>query len=114
LVAVEIQSELRRLEQLIRWSAAKAESLPSSALWRAVQEASAELGRPPAIDQLLIVRRTRATQTAAREFARQLAVAFPAHLENALAALTGNAPWPGSGLIWAIDDPDGVRFASTR
>ncbi|MGH2837821.1 MAG: helix-turn-helix domain-containing protein, partial [Thermoleophilaceae bacterium] len=33
LVATEIQSDLRRLEQLIRWSTAKAESLPSWEGW---------------------------------------------------------------------------------
>lgn len=114
LVATEIQSELRRLEQIVRWSREKADSLRSWSLWQVTDAASAELGRLPAIDQLLIVRRTRATQTVARDFARHLAIAFPAHPEDALAALMGTAPWPGSALIWARIDPKGVHFLPTR
>jgi transcriptional regulator with XRE-family HTH domain len=54
LVATEIQGALPRLEQLIRWSAAKAESLPSWDGW-------GRLGDEPTISRLLVVRRTRAT-----------------------------------------------------
>jgi len=67
-VASELQSELRRLEQLVRWQGAKADSLPS---WRGWQE----LGDEPVISRLLIVRRTWATREVATEFARQLRVA---------------------------------------
>lgn len=110
-IAVEIESELRRLEQTVRWSREKAESLPSSSIW---SDADAGSAGAPKISRLLIVRRTRATQTVAREFSRQLAVAYPAHPEDALAALRGTAPWPGAALIWADIKPDGVRFLSTR
>ena len=54
-VATELQSELRRLEQLVRWSAAKAASLPSWDGW-------SRLGDEPRIDRLLVVRRTRARE----------------------------------------------------
>jgi transcriptional regulator with XRE-family HTH domain len=64
-VAVEIQSELRRLEQLIRWAAEKAASLPSWEGWDRLAEA-------PDVSRLLIVRRTRATRTVATTFRRQL------------------------------------------
>ena len=71
-VASELQSELRRLEQLVRWAAEKAASLPSWDGWTRLQPA-------PAISQLLVVRRTRATRAVAADFARQLRLAFPAH-----------------------------------
>ena len=92
-IASELQSELRRLEQLVRWQAAKAESLPSWEGW-------SQLGDEPRISRLLVVRRTRATRQVAAEFARQLRVAYPAHPDDALAALTGTAPWPGPALVW--------------
>ena len=84
LVATEIQSELRRLEQLIRWSGEKAASLPSWDRWPA-------LGEEPEVSQLLVVRDTRATRAVAREFGRVLRAAFPAHPDDALAALTSTA-----------------------
>jgi hypothetical protein len=111
LVATEIESELRRLEQTMRWSREKAESLPSASLWR---PSDGNDDRPTSISTLLIVRRTRATRQAATEFARQLAVAYPAHPEDAMAALTGTASWPGSALVWAQIEPDRVRFLPTR
>jgi len=93
LVASEIQSELRRLEQLVRWSAAKADSLPSWEGWMQLRDR-------PSISRLLLIRRTRTTQAVAREFARQLRVAYPAHPDDALASLTGTAPWPGPAMVW--------------
>ncbi len=111
LVATEIESDLRRIEQTIRWSREKVESLPSSSLWRMVDVAG---GRAPSVAQLLVVRRTRATAAVARAFARQIALAYPAHPEDALAALMGTAPWPGSAMIWADIKPERVRFLSTR
>jgi transcriptional regulator with XRE-family HTH domain len=97
LVAVELQSELRRLEQLVRWSSEKAASLPSWDGW-------AQLDAEPRTSQLLLVRRTRTTRGVVAEFALQLRVAFPAHPDDALAALTGMAPWPGAALVWAVVD----------
>ncbi len=111
LVATEIESGLQRLEQTVRWSREKAESLPSSAVWRRIEE---DGSGAPSVTQLLIVRRTRATMAVAREFTRQLALAYPAHPEDALAALTGTGAWPGAALIWAQVDPKRVRFAPTR
>ena len=107
LIASELQSELRRLEQLVRWHAAKADALPS---W----EGFTQLGDAPAISRLLIVRRTRATRAVAAEFQRQLRVAYPAHPDDALAALTGTAPWPGPALIWMAVESRGARFVGGR
>lgn len=107
IVATEIQSELRRLEQIVRWSTEKAESLPSWAGW-------ANLAAPPDISRLLVVRRTRATKAAAIEFGRQLRAAYPAHPDDAVAALTGTLPWPGPALVWVTIDARGLRFAHGR
>lgn len=106
-IADEIQSELRRLEQLIRWSAAKADALPSWDGWP-------HLGDRPATSRLLVVRRTRATQAVARDLERQLRVAYPAHPDDALASLTGTAPWPGPALVWVVLDGARTRFATGR
>jgi transcriptional regulator with XRE-family HTH domain len=92
-VAVEIQSALHRLEQLVRWSMDKAASLPS---WDGYDR----IGPVVSTSQLLVVRSTRTTREIARQFARQLEVAFPAHPEDAIAALTGTHAWPGPALIW--------------
>jgi transcriptional regulator with XRE-family HTH domain len=107
LVAGELQSELRRLEQLIRWQSAKAEALPSWDGWP-------RLGEEPAISRLLVVRRTRATRAVAAEFASQIRAAYPSHPDDALAALTGSAPWPGPALVWVILDGRGTRWAAGR
>jgi transcriptional regulator with XRE-family HTH domain len=105
-LAVEIQSQLSRLEQLIRWSGEKAVSLPS---W----EGFAQLG-PVTVSKVLIVRSTRTTREIGQEFGRQLEVAYPAHPEDALASLTGQRPWPGDAQLWVDLGPRGVRFMTRR
>lgn len=106
-VATEIQSDLRRLEQLLRWFPEKVASLPSWEGW-------AHLGAVATTSQLLIVRSTKATRTIGREFERQLAAAYPAHPADAIAALTGTAQWPGAALVWAEIERDRVRFIARR
>ena len=106
-VAAEIQSALHRLEQLVRWSAAKADSLPSWAGW-------AQLGDTPTISRLLVVRRTRATRQVARDYAAQLRVSYPAHPDDAVAALTGAAPWPGASLVWIVVENGRARLVLGR
>jgi len=107
-VTAEIQSELRRLEQLLRWSAAKAESLTSWEGW-------AHLGSVESRSQLLIVRSTRVTRQMGRDFAKQIASAFPAHPADAMAALTTpTGPWPGAALIWVDLRPEQIRFIRRR
>ena len=106
-VATEVQSELRRIEQLLRWTEEKAASLPSWDGWVALRPA-------PAISRLLIVRRTRATRAVANEYARLLSTAYPAHPDDAVAALTGTTPWPGPALVWVALDARRMRFVSGR
>ncbi|HSO30687.1 MAG TPA: helix-turn-helix transcriptional regulator [Candidatus Sulfomarinibacteraceae bacterium] len=110
MVATEIQSELRRLEQVIRWSTEKAASLLSWEGWP-------QLGESPEVSQLLIVRDTRATRDVAREFRRTLDAAYPAHPDDALAALIGGDRWPGPALLWASGDgrqPRPFRIVARR
>ena len=106
LVATELQSELRRVEQIVRWSGEKAASLPSWEGWP-------HLGSPK-VTRLLVVRRTRATRTAVADFARQLRAAYPAHPDDALAALRGTDAWPGPALVWAMIDGRGTRLVGGR
>lgn len=110
-VATEIESDVRRIEQTIRWSKEKADALPSWTGWPGVTGAG---GAPPRVSQLLIVRRTRANERTAREFARQLALAYPPHPEDALAALHGEKAWADSALVWARIEKDRVRFLPRR
>ena len=94
IVATEIESELHRIEQLVRWSGEKAASPPSWEGWD-------RLGRPT-ISQLLVVRRTRANRAVVADFAQQLRAAYPAHPDDTIAALTtAGIPWPGPALVWA-------------
>jgi transcriptional regulator with XRE-family HTH domain len=110
-VATESQSELGRLEQIFRWSSEKADALPSWTGWSG-------LGQPPVVvSRLLIVRDTRATRAVAHEFRRTLAAAYPGDSEDALAALTDGAMWPGPAVLWAVREGAagaGYRIAARR
>ena len=107
IVATEIQGALHRLEQLVRWSAAKADSLPSWEGWERLHEA-------PAVSRLLVVRRTKATRQVAHDFAAQLRVAYPAHPDDAVSALAGTTRWPGPALVWAVIEHGAARLVSGR
>jgi len=48
------------------------------------------------------------------DYARQLRVAYPAHPDDAIAALTGTVPWPGPALVWAAIDRGQARLVSGR
>lgn len=70
-VAAEVQSQLRRLEQQLRWSNEKAASLPSAEFWPFADPA-------PRIERLLILRSTQTNRELASRFSETLATAFPA------------------------------------
>jgi DNA-binding XRE family transcriptional regulator len=100
LVGTELESDLRRVEQVIRWSAEKVQSLPSADRWD-----SWMADGQPVVSQLLVVRWTRANREAVAAARRQLREAYPADPVDAIEALTGTSRWPGPALIWArIDD----------
>ena len=99
-VATELESELRRIEQLIRWSAEKAAALAALPVW----SQPAEPGARTQVSRLLVVRWTCANREAAALARRTLGAAYPADPRDALEALTGTATWPGPAMIWARID----------
>jgi transcriptional regulator with XRE-family HTH domain len=95
IVAAEVQSELRRLEEQIRRCAEKADGLGRR---RADDHRS---GRPIPVSKLLILRSTANTREIARRYEATLSAAYPARTRDVVAALTtATAPWPGSGIAW--------------
>lgn len=99
LVAVEAQSDLRRLEQQVRWSHAKAEALASV--------------RGRAVTSLLLLRSTRRTRALVAAHSRVVGAAYPAQARQAFESLTGSAPWPGPALLWC-DIAGGVARVRPR
>ena len=78
-VPTELQSELRRVEQQIRWSVQKADALAS------MPELAGDR-----VSRLLVVRNTAAMRETVRAAARTLAAAYPARAADAIAALTAD------------------------
>ena len=97
IVAVELHSDLRRIEQQVRWAAEKADSLSSADAWPMVV---ASMDQVPRVSRLLVLRSTPRTRTLAREFAATLGSAYPSPASEVFTSLTGNARWPGDGLLW--------------
>ena len=115
IVAAEFHSQIRRLEQQLRWARTKADSLVSAAIGPIASLATkVEVGR------LLVVRSTRDTRGLAMEMERTLANSYPASTADVLDAIRGGAAWPGAGIIWISVDrgratvmdrpPRGVRL----
>jgi transcriptional regulator with XRE-family HTH domain len=95
IVACEVQSELRRLEQQIRWSAEKADGLATR-----LEESDGSGTRHP-VSRLLVLRSTETTREIARQYETTLATAYPARCQDVVRALTtSSAPWPGAGVVW--------------
>jgi transcriptional regulator with XRE-family HTH domain len=97
-VAAEVQSDLRRFDQQLRWAADKAQSLPSAPSWSFI--APPDL-REPVVSHLLVLRSTAATRDLACRFPKVFEAAYPARPADVHRALTTDAPWPGSGILWA-------------
>ena len=89
-VATELQSQLRRVEQQIHWSVQKADAL--AALPEYAEE---RVGR------LLVLRNTAAMRDTVRAASQTLSAAYPARTVDALSSLAGDAPWPAAAIIWA-------------
>lgn len=95
IIACEVQSELRRLEQQIRWNTEKADGLAA----RLDQEDPS--GGPHLVSRLLVLRSTDATREIAKQYEKTLATAYPARCRDVVLALTtSSAPWPGAGIAW--------------
>lgn len=105
LPATEIVSSIHRLEQLLRWSAAKADALPSAVQW--------PFGMTdPSISRVLVLRSTRANRTLVEAFKATMAAAYPGDPWQALAALTGLAAWPGPTLLWSMERAGRVEIVA--
>ena len=94
-VAAEIQGQLRRVEQQLRWSGQKADSLPSAKGWPWTSG-------PARVSRLLVLRSTADTRALARTLPELFRAAYPAAEAEAYRALTcEDAPWPGHAMLWA-------------
>ncbi len=118
LLACEAHSELRRLEQQMRWLRAKADALAESGGRRStavlerryttgVEEGRAAAGVPPGaatpggeVGRLLLLRSSVKARAVVAEYADLVATAYPARSRDAYAALTTEAHWPGDALLW--------------
>lgn len=100
IVATEIQSDLRRLEQQVRWAADKAGSLPSSDVWPFISGGFNPGLHSPGIQRLLVLRSTVRTRSLARRFEAVLQAAYPARTAEVVEAIVGDTPWPGHGIAW--------------
>lgn len=97
LVAAEIQGQVRRLEQQIRWHREKEVALSSADLW---PFALAQHGGELATSRLLVLRASADLVRIATDYPATLAAAYPARCADALAALRGEARWPGPAIVW--------------
>lgn len=96
LVASELHSELRRLEQQVRRHREKEASLPSADVWR-----FATGGAPATTSRLLVLRSTRDLRELAATFETTLRAVYPARTSDAIEALTtGSRRWPGPAIVW--------------
>src|SRR4051812_25544078 len=95
-VATEVHSEIRRVEQLIGWASQKAEALPSAERWDDLSG-----GGRASIDRLLILRATRHNRELVRLHGETFRAAYPGDPDAAIRALTDGGVWPGSSLVWA-------------
>src|SRR5829696_2052421 len=104
-VAIELQGELRRVEQQVRWSGEKADSLASASgwPWRATADAR--------VNRLLVLRSSSATRSVVRSMPGYFRASYPADERDAYEALTsGSGRWPGNALLWASVDGERTRI----
>ena len=92
-LAAEAHSELRRVEQQLRWATAKADAL-------------AAIDPTRSVSRLLLLRATQRNRETVAAFPELFAAAYPANYREAVAALTGSDAWPGAALLW-MDVLDG-------
>jgi transcriptional regulator with XRE-family HTH domain len=99
LVAQEVQSEIRRAEEVLRRSADKAQALRGSPIAGAHAERLG--GANLEVSRLLVLRSTRTTRELIRGLSGTFGAAYPARTIDALDALRDPArPWPGAAIVW--------------
>ncbi len=105
LVAGEGHSQLRAVEQQLRWAGQKADALESAKGFPWTPAAF-----EPRVGRLLLLRSCAANHELLASLPETFRTAYPDSTEVAVAALrTGDRPWPGSAIVWV--DVDG---AATR
>jgi len=105
-VAIEAQSQIRRLEQQLRWANAKADSLVHGSELPLVGPD----GEEPAVSRIILLRNTAATRDIARSVPATPQASYPALSADAFAALTAASPWPGSAIVWVTVEGRGARL----
>jgi transcriptional regulator with XRE-family HTH domain len=98
-VATELHSQVRRVEQQLRWQMQKADAL-------ALQPD--QQGR--SISRLLVLRNTQAMRDVARAAAATFAAAYPARTADAVASVRDGTPWPGAAIAWMRLDRGGASL----
>lgn len=88
-IASELQSQLRRVEQQIRWCTQKTDALAILP-----EQAGRRTSR------LLVLRNTAAMREVVRAATETMRAAYPSRTADAIASLTGAAPWPGPSVVW--------------
>jgi transcriptional regulator with XRE-family HTH domain len=101
-VATELHSQLRRVEQQVRWQAQKADAL-------AVQPD--QEGR--SVSRLLVLRNTQATRDVVRVAVATISAAYPARTIDATVSLREGTPWPGAAVVWMRVDGSGAVLLDT-
>ena len=103
-IATEAQSQIRRVEQQLRWQNLKAEAL----------QAGTNLPLDGArVSRLLLLRDTPPNRKIVDTFADTFRAAYPADPEAAEAALRTTDPWPGATLLWTQLDGSTTRIKPT-
>lgn len=96
-LATEIQSQILRVEQQLRWAREKADALA------ALPEFSGRRVR-----RLLLLRNCAANRALVQSLPDVFAAAYPGRAADAVGALTGStAPFPGAAIVW-VDVEHGV------
>lgn len=99
MLAIEVQSQLRRAEAVLRRSSDKAEGLRRSESARALAGAHGAPGLE--VSRVLVLRSTTANRAGVRDLARTFTAAYPARTIDALTALRDPAAaWPGPAIVW--------------
>jgi transcriptional regulator with XRE-family HTH domain len=105
-IAAEFHSELRRLEQQVRWHREKEGSLASADLWRHVAA-----DQPPSTSRLLVLRSTRTLRELAQAYEQTLRSVYPARCRDAVLALAGpGTRWPGPAIVWMLVEGKRARL----
>jgi transcriptional regulator with XRE-family HTH domain len=98
-VSTELQSQLRRVEQQVRWAAQKSD---------AVAALPGQGGRR--VSRLLVLRNTAAMREVVRAASETLGASYPARAADAVASLTGDAAWPGAAIAWMTVERGAARL----